>query len=668
MSAVHRVAGGVRRVLLESRYGLVGLVFLLFVIASGLTRLALLVLDRALIEDAAGEVVRALAVGAVFDTVTALWMAAPLALYLTVVPEAWRARRGHRRFLFIVVAALVYLACFVAAAEYFFFDEFNGRFNFVAVDYLVYPTEVVNNIWESYHIVWAVGLLAALTWLLLRLARRPLRHALDASATLAQRGTFIAGFMLLLAALTVTVRPTMARVSNDRALNEVASNGYYTFFQALLGVDAAYEGWYASRPPAEIRPRLRRLLTDAAADSTTFDDSTTLRVERGTGPARRLNVVLVLEESFGSKFVGALHPDGPSVTPAFDSLVAEGTLLTRAYSSGNRTIRALEATSSSLPPLPGIATVRRSQSRGLFTLASLLRSRGYRTMFVYGGRAMFDNMGRYMLDNGMDRVIEQKDYPDGTYTTAWGVSDEAIFDKALAEMDSLHATRQPFYAMVLTVSNHKPYTYPAGRIAEDPAKKRRTHAVRYADFALGRFIRMARSHAFFDSTLFVLMGDHGARVYGKQQIPLPSYEIPILFYGPGIVRAGVRVPTLASAVDIPPTIMGVLGGDYESRFFGTDVFRQDSAAGRAFMTHNAEIALMRGDRVVVLGLRERADLFRVDTATQKFVPIATPDSAGRALIEDAIAYYNGADRVYREGRYQFDTLGRHSGRTGGRGP
>ena len=164
------------------------------------------------------------------------------------------------------------------------------------------------------------------------------------------------------------------------------------------------------------------------------------------------------------------------------------------------------------------------------------------------------------------------------------------------------------------------------------------------------------------------MGDHGARVYGKQQIPLPSYEIPILFYGPGIVRAGVRVPTLASAVDVPPTIMGVLGGDYESRFFGTDVFRQDSANGRAFMTHNAEIALMRGDRVVVLGLRQRADLFRVDTVTQKFVPIATPDSAGRALVEDAIAYYNGADRVYREGHYRFETLGRGPGRNGGRGP
>jgi len=140
----------------------------------------------------------------------------------------------------------------------------------------------------------------------------------------------------------------------------------------------------------------------------------------------------VLEESLGSQYIGALHPDTtPSLTPRFDSIAAEGTLLTQAFSTGNRTIRALEATTSSLPPLPGISVVRRAESVDLFTLPTLLRSRGYATEFIYGGRAVFDGMGSYMRNNGMERVIEQQDYPSGSFTTAWGVSDEAIFDKAM---------------------------------------------------------------------------------------------------------------------------------------------------------------------------------------------------------------------------------------------
>ena len=370
--------------------------------------------------------------------------------------------------------------------------------------------------------------------------------------------------------------------------------------------------------------------------------------------------MLVLEESFGAAFVGALHPEGPSITPHFDSLAAAGTLLTHAYSTGNRTIRALEATTSGLPPLPGISVVRRPASVGLFTLPALLRARGYATEFVYGGRALFDNMGAYMRANGMERVVDQGDYPPGLFTTAWGVADEAIFDMALRQLDSLDATGRPAFVQVLTVSNHKPYTYPAGRIAADPAQRRRDNAVQYADWALGRFLRDARGHRWFDHTLFVLMGDHGARVYGSAEIPLPSYEVPVLLYAPGVVPAG-RVPTLASTLDVPPTILGLLGIDYDSRFFGRDVLREPVTAGRAPMTHNSEIALARDAadgamELAVLGLRGTTRVYRTDAARRAMTPVARPDASERALLEDAIAYYAGADRLYRSGGYRFDTM------------
>jgi hypothetical protein len=459
----------------------------------------------------------------------------------------------------------------------------------------------------------------------------------------------LAGYGGLLAVLTLT-RP-VALVSEDRTLNEIAANGMGTFWDALRGVDAPYQGLYATEPDSAATARVRALLSDGdAGDTWSRGGATRLVHAGGPGRGRPLNVVLVLEESLGADFVGALH-GGKGITPGLDRLTREGTLLTSAYSTGNRTIRALEAVTASIPPLPGISIVRRPASRGLRTLPELLRERGYATTFIYGGRALFDGMGSYLRANGIDRVIEQGDFPDSAFHTAWGVADEYIFDRTLAELDSLDAAGRPSFTLVLTVSNHRPYTYPPGRISADPARKRRSHAVRYADWALARFMAEARGHRFYGRTLFVLMGDHGARVYGASEIPLHSYEVPILFIAPGVVPRGGRAGMLASSLDVPPTVIGLLGGEYRSSFFGRDLFRSSAAGGHAPLTHNNDLALLEGDQLAVLGLHGSTRVFRrADSATWR----PSPPEPGTDPIGDAIAYFQTADRLYRSGRLRVE--------------
>jgi phosphoglycerol transferase MdoB-like AlkP superfamily enzyme len=639
----------------ESRFRLAAGLVLGLMTVSFAVRLVLLALQHAVSHDGALAVLASLGSGEAFDSVAALWVAAPFVLYLALIPERWYRSRAHR----VIVPAFFGLACFgvlfVAVAEVFFFLEFNGRFNFVAVDYLMYPTEVAENIWESYPTGFILGLLAAVSAAVALLIRKPLRAAWSRPLPAGQRWIAALAFATVLLALTFGVPTSLAHVSEDRALNEIASNGYASFWRALLGSDAPYAGLYATRDGAEVFRRLHRLLAEPAAEPASFAPGSTLRHIRPLAPRRRLNVVVVLEESLGSELVGALHPRAASLTPGFDELTREGLLFTHAYSTGNRTIRALEATTSSLPPLPGVSIVRRPQSKDLFTLPALLRAHGYRTLFVYGGRALFDGMGGYLRANGIDRVVEQKDYPEDTFRTAWGVSDEAIFDRALTEMDAVHAEGKPFYTLVLSVSNHRPFQFPEGRIAWDKSLKSRENAVRYADWALARFVRQARQHAFFKDTLFVLMGDHGARVYGAAEIPLASYEVPILFYAPAVIPAGAKVDTLTSSLDIPPTVLGVLGMEYDSPFFGHDALHIDPSAGRALMTHNNEIALMKGSRIAVLGLHRSAQLFDV-RPDGNFVPLTRPDRAGVELIEDAISYYTGADTEYRNGAYAMKPL------------
>jgi phosphoglycerol transferase MdoB-like AlkP superfamily enzyme len=643
---------GKLRSTLASRYFLAAVLAGIYMAVFLLTRIVLLAVQHAVSRNGFGPTLTALGAGEIFDAVVALWMIAPLVLYLSLLPERWFQGRLQRAVLWTGLAISTFSALFTACVEYYFYEEFNSRFNFVAVDYLSYPTEVADNVWQSYHVTLVFTLVVLVTGTVLFLLRRPVRETWVRVTPPLKRVAFVAAFAVILAVASWTISPRLAHVSEDRALNEIAVNGYYSFFMALLGKDAPYEGLYATRPQPALMERLHRLLEEKSMVPASFTAGSTLRKIDNPGPSRRLNVVVVLEESLGSELVGSLHPRPESLTPSLDALMSEGTLLTHAFSTGNRTVRAIEATTSSLPPLPGESIVRRDNSVGLFTLPSLLASQGYQTMFVYGGRALFDGMGTYLHQNGVERLVDQSSYPPGTFTTAWGVCDEAIFTKALEVMDETHAQGKPFYSLVLSVSNHRPFTFPQDHIKEEKRFHRRENVVRYADWALGQFMEKAKSHAFYQDTLFVLMGDHGARVYGAAEIPLPSYEVPILFVGPG-VPAGVRLETLASSLDVPPTILGILGLDYDSKFFGHDVFRISPEDGRALMTHGSEIALMRGGRMAVLGLRESAALYTVDEARNEIAKVNSVDAAGHELIEDAIAYYNAADRLYRSGAFGF---------------
>jgi phosphoglycerol transferase MdoB-like AlkP superfamily enzyme len=461
---------------------------------------------------------------------------------------------------------------------------------------------------------------------------------------------YFLGAVALAVALSTSISLKEIRVSQERILNELANNGALSFVTAFWTRQLDFAEFYRTLPRAEAFQRTRRLLTQPNVTLDTQEDSIRRRVAGDRGKPR-LNVVLILEESLGSEFWGALGRKEETLTPAMDRLAAqEGLLFTNIYASGNRTVRGFEGVLSSFPPLPGDSIVKRDLSEDVETIARVLKRDGYSTFFVYGGRGLFDGMRSFALNNGYDRFIEQKHFARPAHTTIWGVCDEDIFARCIQECRALSMSNSPFLATVLSVSNHKPYTYPKGRIAEDPDERKRSHAVKYSDYALGQFFTNVRREAFWTNTIFVVVADHGARVYGSEKIPIHSYEIPLLITGPAVVKAPARLGQLGCSLDVAPTILGLIGRPYETLFFGRDLLNQPDNE-RVLINHNRDIGMFARERLVVFGLRKTVEFYRGDPKRQELESLDKPAPADDELSKDAIALFQVADDLYLGRRY-----------------
>ena len=612
------------------------------------------------------ETVLALLDGLWRDLLTGIWLTLPplcaLALWSQNPGRTW-----SRRCFWIMCLLFWFGQTFMLSAEYFFFEEFRSRFNTVAVDYLEYPTEVFINIWASYHvaIVICVCLGPALVWvwaarrIFAGMWERPLgpNGGLCRFVALVAAAGWLTPLLLMTGAITGVLASPLhfkgSHISTDRTLNEIANNGELTLFSAALTHNLEYGQFYKTMPRDQAYQRVRSLLRTSNTQFSGPPDSLRRPIS-GDTTHPRLNVVLLLEESFGSEFWGCLGRTN-TLTPQMDKLAREeGMLFTNLYASGNRTVRGMEGVLASFPPLPGEAIVKREFSDNVETIARLLQRDGYSTLFLYGGRGVFDGMRSFALRNGYDRFIEQKHFEHPTFTTVWGVCDEDLYARSIQECRELSKSGRPFFATLLSVSNHKPYTYPPGKIPENPAKRRRENAVKYSDFALGEFFRAARQESFWTNTVFAVVADHGARVYGEQSIPIHSYEIPLLIAGPAVVKAPRRVGQLGCSLDVAPTLLGLIGRPYQSTFFGQDLLNTPPENGRALLNHNRDIGLLSRQRLVVLGLMRGEEFYSGDPKLSEMKPLRTASPPDRELEADAIAFYQVADDLYMRQRYRID--------------
>jgi len=611
-------------------------------------------------------------------------MTLPLLFWVLIFPEKWFAKWPHR-ILFIFGFFIFWtVEVFLLFVEYYFFEEFRSRFNTVAVDYLTAPNEVAGNIWESYPVVLIVSICVVISIVWLAVALTYFRQMWFQPVRWRLRFTHFVIACVLFFGVWITFNPQFTvfadaanhdwssvmnwitssvggtHFSQDRTLNEIANDGAVSFANAALTHDLDYHTYYLTMDKNDAYKRVRRLLAEPGAEITGQTNSI-LRHVAGDSSKPKLNVVILMEESLGSEFWGCLGRTN-SLTPEMDKLAtSEGMLFTNIYASGNRTVRGFEGVLSSFPPLPGDSIVKRDHSDNIETIARVLKRDGYNTLFLYGGRGMFDSMKSYAMNNGWDRFLEHNppftdDFPHANFATVWGVSDEEVFARGVKEFEKLNETGKPFLGTIMSVSNHRPYTYPPGRIPEDPTKPKptRNKAVKYADWCLGQFFQAAKKEPFWTNTVFVVVADHGARVYGSQSIPIFSYEIPLVILGPAVVKSPSRVGQLGCSLDVAPTVLGLIGRPYDTMFFGRDLLKEQPDNGRVFINHNRDIGIMERQRLVVLGLQKTDEFYSGDPKIANMEPMNSEKESDREIETNAMAVYQVADDLYMHDRYRID--------------
>jgi phosphoglycerol transferase MdoB-like AlkP superfamily enzyme len=600
-------------------------------------------------------------------------------------------------------AAAVVFGAFV---EFFFFEEFDARFNHVALDYLLFPGEVAGNVWESYPVPLYVALAALAGGAFAFGVQRWLRDATESPRAWPRRALHAVGALAAGAAAVLLLAILPPPSTGNRAADEVASNGLVQLVHAFQTASLDYDSYYRTLPPDE----LKELAASEIGLPDLHDPARRFQaVERRDRP---LDVVVILGESFGSEFVGRLGGSKPCA-PGLERWAHKGTLLTNLVPTGNRTVRGLEGVLCSFVPLPGDSIWKREKSDEVASIARVLKQHDYHTEFLYGGDGAFDGMKSFALRNGWDEFLEDSlvgssSYPDDAFRTIWGVADETMFDVLLERQRQAARDGVPYFGTALTVSNHKPYLTPDSkklglrgdrltsaawqaaillalsvlawrtlarrdrRVALIVAlgiawtgfgvyswtrvqpKDTREAAVRYADRALAQYLDRAEAEGLLEHTVVLFVGDHGARVYGSEEIPAASYRVPALFVVPEAKYADKTIDRLCSQVDLAPTLLSMAGIDYAAPFFGNDLLSQPpDGPGRAWLIHNRNIGLLTDTNLTVLGLRGTTTFYsRENRESDRFERLGT-SPALLTQADRAAATFQAASVLYEGRRYRL---------------
>lgn len=511
------------------------------------------------------------------------------------------------------------LFLFMLITEIGFFGEYHTRLDYTYFEYFDKPDIVLPMLWQGYpmfkYLTFIALFLFSYLGILRLIEKKLLRFSFEHKSRWFQRMgyTVVCGGLIFLGARgSIGIGPLnwgAAYFSDYTFANQLALNGIYALTRSLKyelenkRADRLLNFYPINQALAAVKRQVK-LEGERFTDENFPLQRTRVFQEQG----RPYNLVFILMESFAAEQVGVLGGK-MGVTPEFDALAREGILFENFYASGVRTNRAIPTTFCGFPNLPGTSVMKRSEGQQFFhSLPTILKPYNYPSLFVYGGDLEFDNMEGFLRIIGFEDFIGENDYDQSQFLTKWGATDEQVFTKANEEFRQLP---QPFLAAILTLSNHAPYLVPESaafeRVPGSYKQANMLNAFKYSDYALGQFFKCARKEAYFENTLFIILGDHGQSYRGGgYTLNLERFKVPLLFYAPGIL-APERKSVVGSQIDILPTIMGLLHFEHLHASFGRDLLTLDDDEGFAILADNQTIGIINNTYYLIehLGVNTR---------------------------------------------------------------
>ncbi|WP_372794484.1 LTA synthase family protein [Lutibacter sp.] len=595
-------------------------------------------------------------IGLRMDIILLSYIAIIPTLFTVLLPDNLLIKIGGFIRYFLVI--FLFLILLMELATPSFLMQYDTRPNRLFIEYLMYPKEVFTMLLKGF---WGILLVALIVlsifgYYLFKKSKILFKTHSDSSykfKLLVSPLVFFLLFFGLRSSLT-SVRPinsSDAVFSSDQFTNSVALNSLYTVGFALNSLKSEEDmiKMYGKLPIDEALQRVKKYMTTSATDFKS-EEIPLLHLQKSTHKVEKpYNLVIFLQESMGAEYVGVLG--GLPLTPNFDELSKEGILFSNLYATGTRSVRGIEAVTTGFLPTPSRSVVKLGKSQSnFFSLAGALKEKGYETSFIYGGSANFDNMASFFNGNGFEEIIDENDFKkdEYDYKGTWGVSDESLVKKGNELYKSYG--EKPFFSLMFSSSNHEPFEFPDDKITLfDKEKNTVNNAIKYADYAIGEFFKMAKNESYYKNTVFIIIADHNTRTWGKDIIPINKFHIPALIIAPNIDKP-INYEKLCSQLDMPPTLLDLIGIDIETPMIGRNLFElNDSIPGRAIMQFYTTNAFRNGDDLLVLQSGKEPIQFKV---AEKDILIPA-EKVDKELAKDALGHIVTASYLYNSLKYRL---------------
>ncbi len=547
---------------------------------------------------------------------------------------------------------LLSILIYIENATFPFIAQYDVRPNYLFVEYLEYPKEVFSMIIADYKLAISISfsMIALFIYLYLKNYQEGVLKVFEL-LYLKRIALFIPIALLVFIGIRSSFahRPANnsdAMYSSNRMLNEITKNSIYSIGSAIyVNKKHGSKKLVAQYGKMEISKALQRVRKRLAIENSSDELPFTREEKTSFKTSDSKNLVIFIQESMGYQFVEAVGGEA-GITPHLNRLSQEGILFKNLYSNGTRSIRGLAGSVAGNFSIPGKGVLKRNKSQSdFFTISSLLEPFGYQTLFLYGGESRFDNMKGWFRGNGFDKIIDEPHFKNPIFKGTWGACDEDLANKANETFKNLYAKNQKFAAVMFSTSNHAPFDFPDKKIelVQGVDKKSVKNAIKYADYAIGKFIDDARKEPYYKDTIFVILADHNVRVYGDDMVPISMFQIPGLILGDSVKP--LVYEKITTQPDVLATALDLIGLDLTYPIMGKSVFN-DEKKELSLMQFHTSYALRVKDTIAIIRPNKKALTFKY--LDKHLVQIKSDIE----LEKDALAFIVSLDYIYNEKLYR----------------